>query len=253
MSLTCGLASDGGTAILARHIEWPWSLQRGYRRDGLKGPLTVLPQCAGAALLPGDHWRHQVTVQEGAKLDLVSAGALMVHADARRGRVARSDWALIAEPDAILRHLPDPNVMMPGARLRQRVELTLAAGARAVVFDGLCRHSPMAEDRCGFWQSDMIVSDSEGQILLRDHQYATEADLLALAQLDGGATAFGTVMLLGDPGAYAAVFPAGPLALEDCYAASGAARGGAGVILRISARTGGALDRAFRQIRGRLT
>mgnify|MGYP005988889321 FL=1 len=247
VSLTCGIAPDGGTAILSRPVQWPWSLPRGYRRAGLNGPLTVLPQCAGAALLPGDLWRHAVTVQVGASVDLVSAGALMIHADHKQGREGRADWDLVAAPGATLRHMPDPNVLMPGARMRQRIALTFAPGARAVLFDGFCRQSS-APDAGGWWQSDLIVSHPSGAVILRERQHATEADLIALAALPGGAGAFGTVLVLGD-----APFPDGALDLPGCYAAVGAARGGAGQILRIAARTGGALDRAFRSIRAQLS
>ncbi|MDO6587430.1 urease accessory protein UreD [Salipiger sp. 1_MG-2023] len=244
VSLICGIAPDGGTSLLDRHVEWPWSLPRGYRRAGLTGPLTVLPQCAGAALLPGDHWRHEVTVQAGGSVDLLSAGALMIHADARRGRECCSDWTLRADRGATLRHLADPNVLMSGAKMHQRITLTLDVGARAVLFDGFCRRDPAAPDAGGVWKSDLQVVRADGHTLFRERQHVTEADLIALKALPGGMTAFGTVTLIGS-----APFENGPLDLPDCYAAAGAARGGAGQILRIAATTGGALDRAFRQIR----
>ena len=244
VALTCGLAPDGGTAILDRHVEWPWSLPRGYRREGLQGPLTILPQCAGAALLPGDHWRHEVRVQAGASVDMVSAGALMIHADARRGRACRSDWSFFAEDGSIVRHLADPNVLMTGAKMHQRIGVTLAPGARAVLFDGFCRREPEAGARGGFWDSDLVIEDTEGRTILRERQHVTEADLIGFAALRGGVAAFGTVTFIG-----ARPFDEGPLELPNCYAAAGAARGDAGQIVRIAARTGGALDRAFRQIR----
>lgn len=245
VSLTCGLAPDGGTAILARHVEWPWSLPRGYRRDGLDGPLTILPQCAGAALLPGDRWRHAVTVGPGASVDMIGAGALMVHADARRQRACRSDWAFHAEEGATLRHLADPNVLMTGARMFQRLSVMLHPGAKAVLFEGFCRRDPHAGDAGGVWESDLTIADTAGRTLLRERQRVSEAEMIALAALRGGMTAFGTVTVIG-----AKPFADGPLDLADCYAAAGAARGDAGQVLRIAARTGGALDRAFRQIRG---
>ncbi|MCA1287841.1 urease accessory protein UreD [Salipiger bermudensis] len=254
VALVCGLVRDGGTALLERHVEWPWSLPRGYRRAGRDGPLTVLPQCAGAALLPGDRWRHRIEAQAGAKVDMISAGALLVHADRKRPRVARSDWELMAGEGAVLRHLQDPNVLMTGARMAQRIDLTLAPGATAVLFDGMCRQSPEAGDAGGWWLSDLQVTAPGGRVLLRDRQRVSEADLAGIRALPGGAAAFGTVTMLGaDRGALGQAFPKGPMALRDCYAACGAARGGAGLVLRIAARTGGALDRAFRHVRERLS
>lgn len=244
VSLTCGIAPDGGTAILDRHVEWPWSLPRGYRRAGLHGPLTILPQCAGAALLPGDHWRHAVTVRRSASVDMIGAGALMIHADVRRGRACRSDWSFSAEESATVRHLADPNVLMSGAKMHQRITITLAPGAKAMLFDGFCRREPRAEAAGGYWDSDLLIEDTSGKTILRERQHVTEAEILALAALRGGRTAFGTVTFIG-----LKPFAEGPLDLPGCYAAAGAARGDAGQVLRIAAETGGALDRAFRQIR----
>lgn len=244
VSLTCGIAPDGGTAIVERHVEWPWSLPRGYRRAGQQGPLTILPQCAGAALLPGDHWRHAVTLRPGASVDLIGAGALMIHADARRGRECRSDWRFCAGEGATLRHLADPNVLMTGARMQQSIRVTLAPGAKAVLFDGFVRREPRAAAAGGSWSSDLRIEDTAGNTLLRERQHVTEAEMLAFAALRGGATAFGTVTLIA-----LRPFAEGPLDLPGCYAACGAARGDAGQVLRIAAETGGALDRAFRRLR----
>ncbi|GGG85520.1 hypothetical protein GCM10011415_39730 [Salipiger pallidus] len=241
--LTCGIGPDGGTAILGRLVQWPWSLPRGYRRDGLYGPLTILPQCAGAALLPGDHWRHAVTVEQGASVDMIGAGALMIHADARRGRACRSDWTFQADEGATVRHLADPNVLMTGAKMHQRISVALAPGAKAVLFDGFCRRAPEAEAKGGYWDSDLLIEDTAGRTILRERQHVTEEDLIRLGALRAGITAFGTVTFVGST-----PFEDGPLDLPDCYAAAGAARGKAGQVIRIAARTGGALDRAFRQI-----
>ena len=248
VALGFGIAPDGGTAIVSRHVEWPWSLPRGYRRAGVLGPLTVLPQCAGAALLPGDHWRHRIELLPGAQVDLISAGALLVHADARAPRAGRADWRLRVAAGALLRHVPDPVVLMPGARMEQRIELCLEPGGRAVLFDGFCRQRPDAPDTGGLWQSALRVSDPEGRVLLQDRQAVSEAELLRLRALPGAPVAFGSALVIGGAG-----LPEGALDLPGCHAAVGALRGGAGSMVRIAAASGGALDRAFHALRARLS
>jgi len=247
LALRFGCAADGGTALLARHVEWPWSLPRGYRRAGVTGPLTVLPQCAGAALLPGDHWRHHVTLQPGARVDLVSAGALLVHADRAAPRPARSDWAFHVAAGAVLRQMPDPTVLMPGAQLAQEVELCLEPGAVAILFDGFCRQTPTAPVAGGGWHSALRVTDPAGRVLLHDRQVVDEAGLIALAALPGRAAAFGSVTLFGRDD-----LAEGPLDLPGAFAAAARLRGGLGTAIRIAAESGGALDRAFRLLRDRL-
>ena len=175
---------------------------------------------------------------------MIGAGALMIHADARRGRACRSDWTFHGAKGATIRHLADPNVLMAGAKMHQRISVTLAPCGQAVLFDGFCRREPEAEAKGGYWDSDLLIEDTAGRTILRERQHVTEDDLVRLGTLRGGITAFGTVTFVGST-----PFGDGPLDLPDCYAAAGVARADAGQVIRIAARTGGALDRAFRQIR----
>ncbi|MEI4472086.1 urease accessory protein UreD [Frigidibacter sp. MR17.24] len=256
--LVCGPMPDGGTGILERHVEWPWSFPRGYRREGRTGPLTVLPQTAGAALLPGDDWGHALRLEPGARVRLVSAGAMLVHAtpraqpDAPPGAVR---WRIEVGAGAELQFVPDPYVLSPGARIRQTLDLTVREGASAVVFDGFCRRGPgdgsTAEDTGGWWSSCLTLRDAAGRVVLTDSQRADEGQLAALRRMPGRPAAFGSVVLVG-PAAqrarWAGLWPEGAVAMAQCHAASGALRGGAGQVLRIAAESGGALDQAFATI-----
>lgn len=259
--LVCGLMPDGGTGILTRHVEWPWSFPRGFRRDGLHGPLTLLPQTAGAALLPGDAWGHALHLNPGAQVLLRSAGAMLVHAAPLESTPpgsarppGRVDWRIVVEAGAELQFLPDPYVLSPGARIDQRLDLMLHPGAAAVVFDGFCRRDPKAAAG-GRWSSQLTLRDAAGRALIEDRQMVEEAQLLALQQLPGGYSAFGSALLAGPPDRQArwrALWPEGALDLPGCRGASGGLRGGAGLILRLAAESGGALDRAFAAIAQRL-
>lgn len=239
--LRVGIGRDGGTAILARHVAWPWSLPRGFRLSGPQGPLTVLPQAAGAALLPGDHWRHRI-VQEAGDLHLITAGAGLAHA----GGSAQVDWQ-VTVASGTLAMLPDPWVLSPGAEMRQRQEIDLGPDAELALIDGFClRDGPAA------WASETVIR-REGKLLLRDSQKADPAQLQQIADLPGGLCAFGQILLVMNPARLDRLgMVEGPIGRDGFWGAVAPLRAGAGMIVRLAAVSGGALASALDQWRARL-
>lgn len=233
-----GRGRDGGTTILSRHVAWPWSLPRGFRLQGRDGPLTVLPQAAGAALLPGDHWRHRIDVENG-HLHLITAGAGLTHS----GGTARTEWQVVVR-DGKLAMMPDPWVLSSGAQMQQIQNIELGQNAELVVMDGFCLRSGSAS-----WRSETVIR-REGQILLRDDQRADPDQLLRIAQLSGGMTAFGQILMVtrnARPG-----INIGQLDGEGVRGAVATLRGDAGILVRLTAVSGGALSAALDQWRRRL-
>lgn len=252
LDLRVGPAADGGTALLYRHVAWPWSLPRGFRLQGRLGPLTILPQAAGAALLPGDHWRHRVVLEAG-DLHLVTAGAGLVHSGVPGVSDGRSqvDWAIEVR-DGTLALLPDPWVMSPGAAMSQVMRVTVAEGATVALMDGVCLRG--APHPATTWESDILIRRPCGGIVLRDLQRTGGDQVARLAGLPKGIQAFGQVLLLAPAARLAALqIESGPWDDADVYGAVAPLRGGAGVIIRLAATSGGALSAALDRWRARLT
>lgn len=236
--LRVGRGRDGGTAILSRHVAWPWSLPRGFRLSGRDGPLTVLPQAAGAALLPGDHWRHRIALEDG-HLQLVTAGAGLAHS----GGPAQVDWQVRVAAGR-LAMLPDPWVLSPGAQMFQRQEIGLGPGADLAVMDGFCLRGGGAA-----WRSETVIR-REGRLLLRDDQRADPDQLARIADLPGGMRAFGQILLVTDR-ARPGIGP-GPWQADGVWGAASVLRGDAGILVRLAAVSGGALSAALDQWRALL-
>jgi len=251
LSLTIGIDATARSRITRRRVSWPWSLPRGYHLHGAQGPLTVLPQAAGAGLLPGDNWRHEIAVERHARLRLVEAGSTAVHrAKAGPGTV---DWHLSAGSGATLALFSQPYVMMEGARLHQRMRLSLHPHAVVVVADGFClRGGP---DVAQEWHSELAVEQEDGAPLLRDAQSVTGAELARLAQVHASACAFGAVTLLAPRPTQEELrqeLPEGAFGCDEGYAAVGPLRGEVGLALRLTCRDGGALVRAMAGVQARI-
>ncbi|WP_245155788.1 urease accessory protein UreD [Paracoccus ravus] len=232
--LRTGLGPDGGTAILGRHVEWPWPLPRGFRLAGREGPLTILPQAAGAALLPGDHWRHRL-VHEAGQLHLVTAGAGLAHG----GGPARVDWQ-VTVGGGTLAMLPDPWVLSPGADMAQRQEFDHGADAALALIDGFCLRDGPAD-----WRSQTQIRRA-GRVILRDCQRADRAQLARIAELPGAMRAFGQVIVVAEPARLAGLgIVPGTQGGDGLWSAAAALRENAGVIVRIAAISGGVLAAAL--------
>lgn len=245
LDLRAGPGADGGTAILHRHVAWPWSLPRGFRLRGRDGPLTVLPQAAGAALLPGDHWRHRILLQDG-HLHLITAGAGLVHS----GGQAQVDWDLDVR-HGTLALLPDPWVLSPGARMAQRQRVVLAEGACLALMEGLCLRdgtgSPVS------WDSDTIIRRPCGQVVLRDLQRTEGKHLSAIAGLPGTMRAFGQVLLVAPAARLTPLrIATGAWQARGVWGAVAPLRNEAGLMIRMAATSGGALSAALDHWRARL-
>ncbi|QDL91036.1 urease accessory protein UreD [Paroceanicella profunda] len=240
LDLAFAPGADGATRIARRRVSWPWSLPRGFRLE--PGLLTVLPQAAAAALLPGDRWETRLEAEPGAAARIISAGATLVHGG---GGPSRVGWDIAVGAGARLELLPEPWVLTAGACIAQRLDAVVAETGLLVLFDGFCRQHPGAPAQAGAsWRADTVLRRPDGRVILREHQAVDEDGLRALSRLPGGAGAFGAFTILGPAARLSGVrsaFPPGPLPLAEGYAASAELRGGAGLTLRLVSRDGGAL------------
>ncbi|MDK3018540.1 urease accessory protein UreD [Pseudodonghicola flavimaris] len=252
LRLEIGIDASGRSRIARRRVSWPWSLPRGYHLHGAQGPLTVLPQAAGAGLLPGDLWRHEIAVERHARLRLVEAGSTVVHrAKTQPGRLR---WRLSAGAGATLALFAQPFVMMEGAQLQQQFLLTLHPHAVVVLADGFCLRGG-APDPALDWRSDLDARLEDGTPLLRDAQSVTGAELARLAKVHESARAFGAVTLLAPRPTLDLLrqdLPDGAFCAGGAYGAVGPLRRGAGLALRLACPDGGALTQAMAAIQTRI-
>lgn len=252
LSLTIGIDATARSRITRRRVSWPWSLPRGYHLHGAQGPLTVLPQAAGAGLLPGDNWRLEIAVERHARLRLVEAGSTVVHrAKTRPGKV---QWLLSAGSGAVLALFSQPFVMMEGARLHQQMRLSLHPHAVVILADGFCLRGSAGDGELD-WHSELSVEQEDGTPLLRDAQSVTGAELARLAQVHETARAFGTVTLLAPRPTLEELrqdLSEGAFGCDGGYAAVGSLRGEVGLALRLTCRDGGALVRAMAGVQARI-
>jgi urease accessory protein len=170
---------------------------------GSDGRTRVALVQTAASILAGDRLELAVEVRDGAALELSSLGATIAYPGAEP---ASQSLTFAVGANARLAWLPAPLVLAEGCNLDSDVELSLAAGAAAVLREvvALGRHGEAA----GSGRS-ILRCDLDGSPLLRD-SIAVDSKRSGSRIRLGDAQAYGTVALLGLP----AIGAEGELALE---------------------------------------
>jgi urease accessory protein len=118
---------SGQTLLANSYQEPPLKVMRAFSLPG-GAALAHLHNVSGG-LLGGDHLTQQITVAEGAKVQLTTTGATRIYR--HRGEfcpTTQRNEITIGE-GALLEYLPDATIPFAGARYRQDTSIRLAAGA----------------------------------------------------------------------------------------------------------------------------
>jgi urease accessory protein UreH len=145
MIQTAIVADGRDTALVGRHarLELVFAVRRGctvlthaYAEPPLRVGRWFADGCAAHMILAssapgifgGDEFEHRIHVQRGARVRLTSQSAFQVHPSANGGTGTLQSTYDVAD-DAMLQCHWDPLIPFAGARLNQRIEIRLAAGA----------------------------------------------------------------------------------------------------------------------------
>ena len=249
MDLTVGLGADGRSRLTSRHVSFPWSLGRGY--PGPPGaPVTLIPQVAGAGLLPGDRIGQRIRVDDGAALHLVSAGAMLTYGTPG-GPGSVLEWTIDLGCQARAVLLSEPYVLFDDADLTLRQTITLPPEATLIACEGVCADLPGSRR----WNSETVVRRPGGTALFRDRQRVTGEILDRHAALSDKWTSFGTVLALSEnpDDALEIVNSMADAVMADAWdggawIAAAPTRSGSGVCVRVAAGSGQKLRSALRSL-----
>ena len=132
----------GRTVLAHAYAEPPFRVGRLLQA----GPVAqLILVCSGPGIFTGDRLEQRVRVERGARVQLVSQAALQLHPAAAPCPSSTEQAAVPAsleswyeiEDDAALDCFWDPVIPFAGARLQQRIDLQIAAGAAIFWSDAL--------------------------------------------------------------------------------------------------------------------
>jgi urease accessory protein len=129
------------------------------------GVATVMLLNPTGGLLGGDVLRTSVATGPGSRVCLTTPAASRVYRSL--GAPAVQEFTACLEGDASLEYIPDHLIPSPGARLRQRTEVTLDTESTFIWFDGWAVGRIARGERWRFDELDMslVIRDARGVLL----------------------------------------------------------------------------------------
>ena len=241
------------------------NVRKSFGKTEIIRGADLVVQSASGGLYGGEQLAQRVDLDAGAQVALRFPSATVVHA-ARGQAAAQQAVVLQLGEGASLRYLQRPLILLPGARLVQTLQASVAAGAQLLWCEGVMLHTPAppadaparpraqaAEGRS--FDSRLSITDAAGRPRVIDRFCLDDAMLdAAVPGVTGSARAFGALWWLGSlPDGAAARCRAGVRAVQAGGAglSAGVSVGvsglphGMGLVLRVAARDGGDLAAAL--------
>lgn len=190
-------AVAGRTHLARQYTPHPFHITRPFHHPGdPKGMATLYLQSSSGGVYSGDDLSLDITAEAGTQAHVTTQASTIVH-DAR-GREGVSQTVTLTVADgARLDYLPDPAILMTGAKLCNRVTARVGKGARVILADAQLSHDPTGQDRPFEWlENEVEILGPDGPLLL-DRFEVLGADWPART---GGFACSGMMIVVGDSG-----------------------------------------------------
>jgi len=181
----------GRTALTRRRYRWPVLIGRIFTDPTRPGAGSVTIQNCAGTVIPGDVVRQRIEVVDGGSAVVRGQGATIV-SGVRGGETAVEDTRLRVDASSRLLFDPSPRILTAHARYRQRTQVCVEPGGRAVVVDALVLHPDLTDEGFGSYESSIAVTAPDGTLLALDAQM-----LETMPRVRHAPTAFGSVYVVG--------------------------------------------------------
>lgn len=234
----------GRTHLMRQHTPHPFHITRPFRHPcDPQGMVTLYLQSSSGGLYGDDDLDLTIRVESGAAAHVTTQASTVVH-DAR-GRIgARQTVTLDIGAGGILEYLPDPAILMTGARLKSLVHANLGEGATLVLADAQLCHDPEGGGRPFDTLKSEITISRQGKPVLLDR---FDLNGLDWSIRTGGFRCAGMMLVAGDLRAGPAMADAAT-SLSGVYAGLSTLADREITLLRFLAEDGVALSRALKTI-----
>jgi urease accessory protein len=181
----------GRTALTRRRYRWPLLIGRVFTDRTRPGVGSVTIQNCAGTIIAGDVVRQRIEVVDGGSAVVRGQGATIVNG-VPGGDTAVEDTRLWVDTSSRLLFDPSPRILTAHARYRQRTQVCVEPGGRAVIVDAVVLHPDLTDETFGSYESSVAVIAPDGTLLALDAQMLETTPRVRRAP-----TAFGTVYVVG--------------------------------------------------------
>jgi len=231
----------GRTHLARQFTPHPFHITRPFYHPGdPHGMATLYLQSSSGGVYSGDDLSLDITAEAGAQVHVTTQASTIVH-DARGRDGVAQRVSLTVGDQARLDFLPDPAILMTGAKLNNRVTAKIGTNARVILADAQLSHDPQGRARPFAWlENEVEILGPEGPLLL---------DRFELSGVDwpartGGFSCSGMMIVVGDPCTGADMLNAAE-ALPGVYAGLSVFEERGIALVRFLARDGAALTKVM--------
>jgi urease accessory protein len=224
-----------------------------YLDPGRPGLASLYLQSCSGGVFEQDRMSIEIGARSFAEAHVTTQAATIVHA--MDGASAQQTARLTAEEGAYLEYLPDPLILFPGANFEASTTVVASPASCVVISDSFLTHDPEASGRpFSRYESEIIIESSSGQRRAVD-RLSLDGRFIADRRvgITGRFAAHGTVILIASSRkaeALAMQLKTGDLPGSKESTGVSLLPNSAGLIVRILAEDGAALETALRRAWG---
>jgi len=188
------------TRIGRQFVSYPYHLTRPFALDpAIPELITVYQQSSSGGLYRGERLASHFRVGRNAAVHMTTQAATVVH-DCH-GQAVIQTTAIDLGEGSFLAWTPEPLVMFPGGLCTTATTVTVAAGAVVMIGEAFAWHDPSGLSRpFERLQSDLVLRDGRGKLLLRDSFAVSGAVLGGTSSPAGPWRHVSNFVLAGDSG-----------------------------------------------------
>ncbi|HXV24940.1 MAG TPA: urease accessory protein UreD [Alphaproteobacteria bacterium] len=198
LELRFAVGVDGSTHIASQFASYPFHLCRPFRFDGdPPGMATLYLQSCSGGIYEGDRLSVQIEAPAHVHAHVTTQAASIARSMPQAG--ARCTAALRAAAGSLVEYLPDPVILLPGARLDTSLLIRVEGGARLIAAEAFLLHDPLGLGRPFSSLSSLLQVEESGcdRVWFRDCLRAEGEDWTRLNPgVAAGATGMATVVVL---------------------------------------------------------
>lgn len=186
------------TRIGRQFISYPFHLTRPFAFDlAIPSLTTIYQQSSSGGLYRAEQLSSRFDLGADSAAHVTTQAATVVHHC--HDEPARLSTDIRLEEGAFLALTPDPLVLFPGASCASSIKADLAPGSVLLLADAFACHDPVGQQRLfDRLDSDVLLRDQSGKLLVRDSFAITGAALATSASPIGSWRVVSNYMLAGD-------------------------------------------------------